>query len=85
MRRHAHGPRGSTGRRGNPCDNAKAERFTKTPDAEAVHPMARETSGEVAADLPRRIEDVHDRERLHAAPGQPSPVRFEEQQARRPV
>jgi transposase InsO family protein len=35
----AHGLIGSMGRRGNPYDNAKAERFMKTLKVEAVYPM----------------------------------------------
>lgn len=41
------------GRRGNPCDNAKAESFMKT--LKAVYPMAYETFEDVAAGPPRFI------------------------------
>ena len=46
------------GRRGNPYDNAKAESFIKTLKVEEVYLMEYETFDDVAASLPRFIEDV---------------------------
>lgn len=46
------------GRRGNPYNNAKPERFMKTLKVEAVYRMDYETFGDVADDLPRFIDEV---------------------------
>ena len=64
-------------RRGNPYDNAKAESFMKTLKVEAVYLAEYDTYEDVAADLPRFIDEVYNARQATLRPGlsQPHPVR----------
>jgi putative transposase len=67
----------SMSRTGNPYDNAHAESFFKTLKYEEVHLQNYESYEEVLEKLPRFIEEVYNRKRLHSGIGYLPPEEFE--------
>jgi hypothetical protein len=73
---------GSMGRRGNPCDNAKAESFMKTLKSEHVYLNEYRSYKELVERLPEFIGQVYNTRRLHSALGYLPPVQFEQRHTR---
>lgn len=67
----------SMSRRGNPYDNAKAERFMRTLKYEEIYMNDYDTLREVLSSVEHFIEEVYNRKRLHSAIGYVPPVEFE--------
>ena len=74
---HDHKIEISMSRIGNPYDNAKAERFTRTLKYEEIYMNDYETLAEVRASIEHFIEAVYNHKRLHSAIGYRPPVEFE--------
>lgn len=69
----------SMSRRGNPYDNAQAERFMRTLKYEEVYLFEYETMTEARARISHFLEDVYNQKRLHSAIGYLPPAEFEQQ------
>ena len=65
--------------RGNPYDNAKAERFMRTLKEEEVNGKTYASVDEARTDIGAFLENVYNRGRLHSALGYRPPVEFETQ------
>lgn len=68
---------GSMSRKANPYDNAQAESFMKTLKHEEVLACNYETMQVVIDRIPRFIEEIYNRRRLHSALGYRPPEEFE--------
>jgi putative transposase len=73
------GIRISMSRRGNPYDNAQAERFMRTLKYEEVYLFEYETQAEARARISHFLEDVYNQKRLHSAFGYLPPAEYEQQ------
>jgi transposase InsO family protein len=72
------GVRISMSRRGNPYDNAKAERFMRTLKEEEVYLFEYESMAEAVERIGTFLEDVYNQKRLHSAIGYVPPAEFEQ-------
>jgi hypothetical protein len=72
---------GSMSRKANPYDNAQAESFMKTLKHEEVLACNYETMQDVIDRIPRFIEEIYNRRRLHSALGYRPPEEFENTQS----
>jgi transposase InsO family protein len=68
----------SMSRRGNPYDNAKAERFMRTLKEEEVYLFEYESMAEAVDRIGTFLEDVYNQKRLHSAIGYVPPAEFEQ-------
>jgi putative transposase len=69
----------SMSRKGNPYDNAKAERFMRTLKQEEVQGRAYGTMEEARARISTFLEETYNEQRLHSALSYLTPVEFEHQ------
>jgi transposase InsO family protein len=68
----------SMSRRGNPYDNAKAERFMRTLKYEEVYLFEYESLSEARSRIGEFIEQVYNQKRLHSAIGYLPPAEYEQ-------
>jgi putative transposase len=79
------GIQGSMSRPATPTDNAKAESFMKTLKHEERHAHEYDTLKDVRERLPRFVDDIYNRKRLHSALRYLTPEEFELKHAQRAV
>jgi hypothetical protein len=64
-------------RRGNPCDNARAERFMRRLKEEQTNGTAYRNVEDARRRIGHFLEEVYNRQRLHSALRYPTPEEFE--------
>lgn len=74
---HENGILISMSRKGNPYDNAKAERFIRTLKYEEVYLSEYDNLAEARTSIGHFLEDVYNQKRLHSAIGYLPPAEFE--------
>jgi putative transposase len=72
-----HGIQGSMSRKGNPYDNAVAERFWRTLKYEQVYRNEYDTLEQARRDIGPFLDRIYNRERIHSALDYRTPVEFE--------
>jgi putative transposase len=77
-----HGIRGSMSRKGNPYDNALAERFWKTLKYEQVYREDYRNFAQARNNIAAFIDKIYNQQRLHSALGYRPPAEFEAVSAR---
>ena len=75
---HQHQVQISMSRKGNPYDNAQAERFMRTLKEEEVYLSDYENLSEARSSLKRFLDEVYNQKRLHSALGYVPPAEFEQ-------
>jgi len=72
-------------RPGTPIDNPRAESFVKTLKREEIYALEYETLNDLRNRLPRFLDEIYNRRRIHSTLGYLTPEEFEQQLTSAPV